>query len=376
MIDNKQSRRDFLKSSLNVGCGLTLLSAAPRLYSSTQYIDHSEEYYKKQTAKYIMTFGSPYTSSDSQYSPHMHQEFKKNVEEMTKGQVYVDIYDQGALGIGPILMANIAHNKVVAGLVSVSNLAPIAPELDILNIPFWSAEDQGYLNLVTSPIWNKLILNKIRQKGAIDVLFQYVVGARTATTTRMFRDVIKIPSDINGVIFRIPSSKTLGIFYRLAGARPIKVDWGKTAEAAKEKRFYILDPSIIGLYNGPDGLKNEIYAISQLNSVQDGWVAVVNKHWLDSLPKALRIAVLDASKKTFKEEIKKVVQINHRCISEFNQMGTKIYMPTKDEKEQWMRECGYARPEWKSVKKNILGEVEVFHKLIDATKVNNGFTLG
>jgi TRAP-type C4-dicarboxylate transport system substrate-binding protein len=370
------SRRNLIKSSLKYGSALALTGASSNVFSTTPHSDLSDDFKRKLLAKYIMTFGSPYVTENAHYSPHMHQEFKKNVEEMTKGQVYVEISDKGASGIGPVLMANIAHKKVVAGLVSVSNLAPIAPELDILNIPFWSAESQHYVNLVTSPIWNRLILDKIRAKGAIDVLFHYVVCARSATSTRMFREIIKTPSNVRGVAFRIPSSKTLGLFYRLAGARPIKIDWGDTAEGARKRRFYALDPGIIGLYNGPDGLKNELFAISQIDSVHDGWMAVINKHWLDALPAKLRLAVLDASEITFREEIKKVSVIKERCISAFKHLDTQIYMPTTDEKQEWMAQCGYKRPEWTPVKKAILGDASLFDKLIDATRHNNGYTVG
>ena len=329
----------------------------------------------RNSAEHIMTYASPYASNAYKYCPHMHFEFKKNIEEMSSGRVYVDIKDNGILGTGHELMAKVARGAISAGLVSVSNLTPAAPELDILNIPFWSATDQAYLNLVTSNTWKELIIDRVKSQGKLDVLFHYLPGSRTASSTVKYGKVIRRPDEVKGTIFRIPNSNALKIFYELAGASPVDVDWVSVAAMAKYGRIEALDPSIIGLHNGPQGLRHQIGNISQIQSVYDGWIAVVSQQWFNRLPLELKLVLKDASEKTFREHLSSISQVRADCTHSFEGLGTSIYIPTHDEREEWIRRCGPNNETWTAIKRNILGDDKIFQKLVDATKTNNGYSI-
>jgi TRAP-type C4-dicarboxylate transport system substrate-binding protein len=212
-------------------------------------------------------------------------------------------------------------------------------------------------------------------QGRIEVLFHHVTGARTATTTKGYGKTIKTPDDIAKVQFRIPASKALGGFYQLAGATPIKARWKNVALLAKAKRLNALDPSIIGLYNGPNNLKEHLGAISEIESVQDGWMTVVSQQWYQSLPVNLQIAIKDAAEKTFVEHLENILQIEQNCQQELMALGTQFYQPTQDEKSQWISCCGHQRQEWNSVKRALLEDEKLFAHLVEATQINNGFML-
>jgi TRAP-type C4-dicarboxylate transport system substrate-binding protein len=330
----------------------------------------------RRSAEYTMVYASPYSSGDQYYCPHMHYELKKNIQEMSGGRIYVDIKDNGILGTGHELMAMVARGTLSAALVSVSNLSPAAPELDILNIPFWSSKEQDYLNLVTSLTWKELIINKIRSQGKLDILFHYLPGSRTVSSTMMYGKVIKRPDDIKDIIFRVPRSKVLRTFYKLEGASPVSVDWNNVASMAKKGRIDVMDPSVVGLYNGPNGLRHHVGVISKIQSVYDGWVAVISQQWYKKLPLDLRLTLKDASEKTFREHLNKAGQTANACTQKFKSMGTKIYIPTNEEKDEWVKRCGPDNSEWAAVKRSILGDEKNFQKLIEATKINNGYNFG
>jgi len=376
MDNNELSRRELLQNTAKVGGAMSLMGAMPSAFAAPPSFNAEEEKAKKAAAKHVMTFGSPYKSAAWEFTPHMHQEFKHHVQTLSGGKIYVEIKDGGSAGTGTKLMAKIARNSVNAGLVSASNLVPVAPALDILNIPFWSADNESYVNLVTSKIWDSVILEKIRGAGSIDVLFHYAVGPRSASTAKSYGKTVKTPDDSKGLRFRVPASKTLATFYKLAGATPRKIGWGKTAEAARKGLFDALDPGIIGLYNGPDNLRNEIHAISRIQSVHDGWLAVVSQKWLASLPADLREIVKQASDQTFRDQLKSTAAITAKCIASFEKSGATVYMPTAAEKQQWIDKCGHANADWTPIKKKLLGDISLFDKLAAATKVNNGYDAG
>ena len=136
-----------------------------------------------------------------------------------------------------------------------------------------------------------------------------------------------------------------------------------------------LDPSVIGLHNGPRGLRHQVGNISQIQSVYDGWIAVVSQQWFNSLPLELKLVLKDASEKTFREHLSSISQVRANCTNSFEDLGASIYVPTHDEREEWIRRCGPNNETWTAIKRNILGDDKVFQKLVDATKTNNGYSI-
>ena len=373
-MHKNNARRQFLQQSIKLFSYLGSSLAFPAF--ANIFFNPYDEQRIKQTAKHTLNFCSPYPSHDYQFAPHMHAYLKKNIQEMSAGQIYVNIIDNGLQGIGTELMAKVSRGHIEAALVSVSNLSPAAPALDILNIPFWSASNQDYLNLITSPTWQNLINKQIYAQGKIDILFHYVPGARTLTSTKKYNKIIKKPEDIQDIIFRVPSSKVLKNFYQLAGNTPINVNWRNVANLARNGRIQAMDPGIIGLYNGPDGLRDHIGTISQIDSVHDGWVAVISQHWLNNLPPRLRIVLRDAADKTFLDHLRITPEITQHCITGLKNRGCKLYRPTEEEKQQWIELCGHQRPEWRATKKKLLGKEALFSQLLEATQQNNGYDIG
>ena len=60
--------------------------------------------------------------------------------------------------------------KSNCALISVSNLSPRIPELDILNIPFWLSSPQEYAALCSSGVWQRHILSKFEKHNYYPLL--------------------------------------------------------------------------------------------------------------------------------------------------------------------------------------------------------------
>lgn len=322
-----------------------------------------------------MVFASPYSSQQWQYLPHMHQQIKENIEQLSEGRIFVEIRDGGQAGVGTELMAQVSRGHVSAALVSASNLSRAAPELDILNIPFWAAENQQYLNLVTSPTWRRVILNKIAQQGRFEVMFPYIVGARTAASTKTYNKRFSLPTDLQEVIFRIPASKVLNQFYQLLDTQAVNVPWKEVAGFSRKNLIHAMDPCISGLYGGPDNLRTQIGIISEIESVHDGWMAVMSQKWRNTLPPDLQEVVKKASEITFKQQLAWSNPCVENCRKAFSDIGVGFYTPNAEEKAQWRQVAGHQRAEWTAVKKQILGNAAVFDELLEATQSNHGYSL-
>jgi len=338
------TKREFLKYSTGTAC----LSLLPQ----SIFADESQ---KRRTAKYTFKFSSPYKTADYKTTPHAHLEIKQLIEQYTQNKIYVEIRDNGLDGIGSSLANSVRFGDTNCALISAANLSPRIPELDILNIPFWSASADQYTNLCRSGVWQRHVISKFTRHNYIPLL-HYVVGARTASTTKKHPKHIVKPQDFIDVKFRIPGSKSLQVFYKLTRARPQSIPWHLTAKTARAGRFEALDPSIAGLYAGPDNLRQEIGIISEIESVHDGWIAIANLdfiHALDSTTKTQFLAAWEAIQQAQLIQYAKAKQL---CSAEFVKLGTKIYQPTRAEKSDLATAFGHERAEWDTTKKRLLGE--------------------
>ncbi len=360
----KLDRRSFMQRSLIVGAGLLV----PAQFSFGS--DSKDEKLKEKNAKYIFNFSSPYKTENFVATPHAHLEIKKLIEQYTNNKVYVKIHDGGVDGTGTRLAGKVKLNKIQGALVSVSNLSPMIPEIDILNIPFWSSSPEEYTRLFNSSSWKNHILSKTK-KHKTQVLFPYVVGARTATSTKKYGKRIVKPEDFEGVKFRIPGSKSLAVFYKLTKAIPQKFPWATAGKTARLGRYQAIDPSIAGLYAGPMDLKGTLGVISEVETVHDGWVAIGSTDFIESLDANTRIQFLDAMEEIQKKQRGLYQSAKDFCVSEFNKNGTKIYTPTQNEKNILADAFGHTNPAWDPVKKKLLGKngMKIFDELYKAAKI-------
>ena len=146
------------------------------------------------------------------------------------------------------------------------------------------------------------------------------------------------------------------LFYQLTKARPQSIAWGLTAKTARANRFQALDPAIVGLYAGPDDLRNEIGTISEIESVHDGWIALADLAFINALDSKTKTQFLMAWEEIRQVQLLQYENANKYCSEEFVKLGTTIYQPTQYEKDVLEIEFGHKRVEWDQVKTRLLGE--------------------
>ncbi len=353
------SRRSFLQQLSRAS--LAALSACPlaALAQQKQFnrglgLDRIQEERKQTLARYQFAFSSPYLSEDATTTPHAHQEIKQLIESYTQNKVYVKIYDGGVNGIGSSLASSVMVGATQGALLSIANVSPLIPALDLINIPYWCAESPAYLRLFQSALWQNHIVERASAAN-IKVLFPYVVGARTATSTKLFNKRISKPEDFAGVRFRVPASNNLHQFYQLTGAQPVSIMWRLAARTARADRFDALDPSVIGLFSGPDDLRHELGIISEIESVQDGWVAIANLQFIEQLDSVTRKQFLQAFEAIQQQQLLRYRDADYYCRQEFAKLEVPIYQPTISEKNALSQAYGADNPAWQAIIKLLLG---------------------
>ncbi|MFT5594983.1 MAG: TRAP-type C4-dicarboxylate transport system substrate-binding protein [Oceanicoccus sp.] len=363
-----RTKRAFLQHCLKLGIG-SILSGGMFPYDGAWASNIENEQRKQQLAKYQFNFNSPYFTSSHEYTAHAHHEIKQIIEETTKHQIHVQINEGGINGIGSRLVNGVSYHRYQGALLSASNLSPKIKELDLLNIPYWSASTENYIRLINSSIWQKHVLDKAAQHK-IKIMFHYLIGERTATTIKSYKHTFKSPEDFNNVQFRVPNSNNLRHMYKIANAQPLDIHWGLCAENARQGRYQALDPSIIGLYSGPDNLKQEIGSISKVETVHDSWIAIANTDFIDALDSKVKVQFLDALQLIQAKQFEQYQKANQLCEAAFIKQGTLIYTPTKNELQAFERKFGHENPIWDQAKKELLGEngIALFDQFVKAAK--------
>ena len=98
-------RRQFLRVARNSGFTVAAMAAAGGTLFSPAAVAQSrnEESEREKAAKHIMTIATAYQLGASRSYPILQRDFKENIQNATRGKVYVRLAPAGQLGAGGAL---------------------------------------------------------------------------------------------------------------------------------------------------------------------------------------------------------------------------------------------------------------------------------
>ncbi|QPC43700.1 TRAP transporter substrate-binding protein [Kaustia mangrovi] len=365
-------RRAFFRAAGAYGATTALVAlGANTLMSETALAQTAQEEKERQAAaKETMTIATAYRIGTTRSYPIMQLNFKENIQNLTNGHVYVKLAPGGQLGVGTKLVEKVQAGTIQAAQHSLSNFAPFAPAVDLINIPYWVGPNQKFVNLVTSEAWKAEVDKRVQEKG-FKPLFYFCIDPRTTALRRGVDGPIKTPEDLQGIKFRVPGSKILQQYYRLIGANPTPVAWGETASAIKQGVADALDPAVEALY--AFGFKDILSWITFNAPVPDSQVYSCNLDWLNGLPTDIREGIEFAGEVTFQQNLAQVPASRAFAMAEMTRAGVQYYVPSEDEIAAWAEAGGHQRPEWDDWKTELGGSLEVFNTLLEAANTQGRY---
>jgi hypothetical protein len=204
-------RRNFFEISAKFGFTAAVVAAgAGTLFSREAAAQTAqEEQEREKSAKNKITLATEYRVGTTRSYPVIQLNVKENLQNFTNGKIYVKLQAGGALGIGTALAQKVQAGTVEIGQFSLSNFAPFAPAVDLINLPYWCGENQKFVNLVTSDVWENQVNKLVREKG-FEPMFYFCIDPRTAAKRRgLAGGPFKTPKDLEGIKFRVPGSEIL-----------------------------------------------------------------------------------------------------------------------------------------------------------------------
>ena len=357
-------RRNFLKLSASGGFTAAMVVGAGGMLWSTEAVAQTakEEQEREAAAEHVMTVATAYVLGASRSYPIMQLDLKENIQNATNGKVYVKLAPGGQLGAGGALVQKVQGGTIQAAQHSLSNFAPFASTVDLINMPYLCGSNQRFTNLVNSDFWKTAVEPKVEENG-FKALFYVNIDPRVVAV-RKGGNAVMTPSDMAGVKFRVPGSKMLQQYYRMVGANPTPVAWGETPSAIKQGVADALDPSVGALY--VFGFKDILSHVTFTQAVPDSQVYSCNLEWFNSLPADVQEGVMWGAEMTAHQNLSKVPSARSYAMAELAKAGVEFHSLSEDQLGEWKEAGGFQRAEWDEFKVELAGTMDDFAKMEEA----------
>lgn len=359
------TRRNFLKLAGSGSFTAAMVAGAAGTLWSTEAAAQtaSEERDREKAADHVMTIATAYVLGATRSYPIMQLDLKENIQNATSGKVYVKLAPGGQLGAGGALAQKVQSGTIQAAQHSLSNFAPFASTVDLINMPYLCGSNQRFTNLVHSDTWAKAVNPNVEAAG-FKALFYVNIDPRVVAVRKGGAGAVMTPSDLSGVKFRVPGSAMLQQYYRMVGANPTPVAWGETPSAIKQGVADALDPSVGALY--VFGFKDILSHVTFTQAVPDSQVYSCNLEWFNSMPADVQDGIMEAAEITRHQNLSKVPSARNYAMAELRKSGVQFHSLSEDQLAEWQSVGGYQNAAWDSFKVELAGSMDTFAKLEEA----------
>jgi TRAP-type C4-dicarboxylate transport system substrate-binding protein len=365
--DNLKSaeRRNFLKLAGTGSFTAAMVAGGAGMLWSTEASAQTanEERDRENAAEHTMTIATAYVLGATRSYPIMQLDLKENIQNATNGKVYVKLAPGGQLGAGGALAQSVQGGTIQAAQHSLSNFAPFASVVDLINMPYLCGSNQRFTNLVHSDIWAQEVNPKVEAAG-FKALFYVNIDPRVVAVRKGGSGPVMTPGDLAGVKFRVPGSAMLQQYYRMVGANPTPVAWGETPSAIKQGVADALDPSVGALY--VFGFKDILSHVTFTQAVPDSQVYSCNLEWFNSMPADIQDGIMEAAEITRHQNLSKVPSARNYAMAELRKSGVEFHSLSDDQLGEWKATGGYQLAEWDSFKTELAGSMDTFAKIEEA----------
>jgi tripartite ATP-independent transporter DctP family solute receptor len=154
-----------------------------------------------------------------------HEYFADRVEELTNGEIKVEVHHSRALGDAVESVQSIRNGTIAFFDVSASNLNQVVPQMDMLSLPYLFKNAKHYWWYLNSPRAEAFV-KPLEDKGIV-VLGYIDSGARSFFTQAPVRSV----EDLHGMKIRTMASPVAVSMMEALGGTGVPIAWGELYNA-------------------------------------------------------------------------------------------------------------------------------------------------
>lgn len=273
--------------------------------------------------------------------------FAKRVEEITNGQIKVQVYPSAQLYDDDRVFMAMKMGNVQMAAPSFSKFTPLAPQFQLFDLPF-IFRDTAHLHKVLDGEVGEAIKKKIEDKGFV-ALDYWDAGFKQLSSSKK---ALIAPADAKGQKFRIMSSKVLEEQTKVVGGNPQVLPFSEVYSALQQGVVDAAENPLSNFYN------SKFHEVQSSLTISDhgylGYLVVVSDKFWKSLNADLQGKVRQAMKEATKferEESAKDEAILLAKIEDYAKTTGKLQVSklSAEQKAEWQKIMGTIYPKFYDV---------------------------
>jgi len=209
--------------------------------------------------------------------------FAARVNQLTNGELDVQVYHSRQLGDALQNVENIRNGSIAFTSVSIANLSQVIPAMDMFSLPYIFKSDAHYWYCIQHPKIDEFMA-QLEPKG-IKRISWITSGARSLFTQKP----VNTPADLKGMKIRVMASPVMINTMKALGANGVPVAWGELYNALQTG---VVD----GAENNPPSLISmKFYEVSKYFTLDEHMripdVNIVSTKVYDKLTKSQQAAI-------------------------------------------------------------------------------------
>ena len=254
---------------------------------------------KKAKAKYILTMGLDGTINLFPKRPvaknsswiHGTPEFKAFIEEHSKGRIYVDIHDAGALGGQTNALKKVQQGIIQGASCSTQNAAQLAPIWNVIDVPYTVGPVENAWKLIFSKEFNDTVrANSEKHRLTAAYIMPYM---RWLEMSPHVDKEIKKPQDVSGLKIRVTGSKLEQAAFEILPSNATPVAWSEVFTALKDGAVDGIHVAPTSVYDG--GMAPVVGQIIDTKWMYNNDSIWLSTTWVNALPGDLQEVIREAS---------------------------------------------------------------------------------
>ena len=238
-----------------------------------------------QGKTYVMRIGTPTTNDPQVYEM---EQFKKLLDAKSGGKITVELYPSGKLGSNTVMLQGLQGGTIQALLEPTAFLGGFSSVLNVVDLPYFFKDVWSTADLLNGDAGD-LLRKYLEGKGIVTGSF-YPYGDRVTLSV----DKIEKMEDFSGKKIRVMGAKVLQDQYNSWGASGIPMDVPELYTALQQKTLDGLE-SAAQFFQTGKYFEVAKYLLTEPKG-SEVTIFMINKAWVESLPKDLQDAVYAAAK--------------------------------------------------------------------------------
>ena len=284
------------------------------------------------------------------------QEFKKLVEERTKGRVEVKLFPSGSLYKGLDLVQAVLRGDAEMSTLTSAYWTALSPKLAVFELPYAFADRAAFYRAIDDAGFIEKTYDEVEAKGAKVIAVLPYDHFGFATRNKALRG----PRDIQGLKIR-GLGKTNSAMLQALGASPVSLNLVELSPALQQGVIDGLNApiDIILAYKWTESVKHVTYAPAYLAFYP--WM--VNAKWWNGLPADLRKIIQDTAVEVAQRHRARSEAETQRTIAAMKAAGVDLHVQTSEERKAWIDATAPVWTQFEAqVGKDLIARVRAYSK--------------